>query len=242
MIQIRATKPSINAVISLIENKASQVELIVSPIALTEISKSVFTITSKKFLRDLSAEALQNPKKYHHLYEWGSIGSPTKKLFLIKRAKVQYGDLIIDFIPIKSTKPVPIPARLLEPGPTGKVVSAQHIFRSKMEIMEENKPVHIYTKKTIVFSPDGKELVFIPKGHVINIMNPGGQETTHALQKFSNTWFMIKAPMALSQSRLIQQIGNEVSKVVNRKGSTKTQVYETIRRVNSNYSQDLTVI
>ena len=111
-----------------------------------------------------------------------------------------------------------------------------------MEIMEENKPIHMVTKKTIVFSPDGRNLVFVPAGRVIDIMNPGGAKTTHALRDFSKIWYDTKAPMVISNSRLIQQIGNEVAKTINMQGSSAEMVYKTIKKVTSNYSQDRDVI
>jgi hypothetical protein len=36
-----------------------------------------------------------------------------------------------------------------------------------MEVIESNKPIHILTKKTIVFSPDGENLVFVPRNKII---------------------------------------------------------------------------
>ena len=213
--------------------------MIVSPTALTEISKAVFTITAKRFLQDLSMAAKQDPARFHHLYEWGQVGNPTQKLFIMKRTRIQYGQLQIDLIPMKSNKPVPIPTRLREPGPTGRTVSAKHIFRNKMEIMENNSPIHIYTKKTIVFSPDGQELVFLPKDRMINISHPGGPRTTHALREYTHTWYSMKAPTVITQSRLIRQIANEVAKTVNKQGSNPSQVYNTIKRVNSQYSREV---
>ena len=242
MIQFRIPETSIKSVQTLIQSKSNQLQLIVSPTSLTEIAKAVFTITGKKFIQDLSVAARQDPQRYHHLFEWGEVGNPSQKLFVMRRAKVQYGQLEIEILPLKSRKVVPIPARLLEPGPTGKVVSAQHIFRDKMDIMENDKPVHIYTRRTIVFSPDGQELVFVPKGRVIYIMHPGGSKTTHALKQYTQTWYRMKAPTAIIQSRLIRQIANEVVKTVNTQGSTTSMVYTAIRNVNSSYSKEVTTI
>ena len=242
MIQLTVPKSSFEAVSTLINSKIKQMEIVVSPISLTEISKAIFTITTKKFLKDLNIAALTEPKKYHHLYEWGDIGKENRKLFLLKRSSIKYGNLTIDIIPLKSTKPVPINSALVSPGPTGKKVTAKSIFRNKMEIMEENKPIHMVTKKTIVFSPDGSNLVFVPARKVIDIMNPGGAKTAHALRDFSKIWYDTKAPMVISNSRLIQQIGNEVAKTINMQGSSAEMVYKTIKKVTSNYSQDRDVI
>jgi len=242
MIQLMVPKSNFEAVSVLINSKVKQMEIVISPISLTEISKAIFTITTKKFLKDLSIAALTDPKKYHHLYEWGDVGKENRKLFLLKRSSVKYGNLTIDIIPLKSTKPVPINSVLASPGTTGKKVTTKSIFKNKMEIMEENKPIHMITKKTIVFTPDGKDLVFVPAGKVIDIMNPGGSKTTHALRDFSKIWYDTKAPIVINNSRLIQQIGNEVAKTINRQGSSPEMVYKTIKKVTSNYSQDRDII
>jgi hypothetical protein len=251
MIQIVVTDKTFNNVIKIIDSKVKQLEFVASPTALTEISKSIFTITSKRFLEDLAFQATHYPKKFHHLYEWDFVGHNSKKLFLIKRSHIQYGQLEIELVFLQSTTPVPIQARLLQPARTRysrrSVVSARHIFRDKASIMEDNNPIHIYTKRTIVFvgkeydgNPENDYLVFVPKDKVINIMNPGGNQTTHALQEFSQYWFKIKAPLAISQSNLIKQIGNRVAKVVNKQGSSISQVYNEIKQVNFEYSQEIT--
>lgn len=240
MMQLQVDPKSIVAAQTLIAEKVKQAELVVSPTSLTEIAKAIFTITSVKFLRDLSAAAIQDPERYHHLYEWSAVGNLNQKLFIMKRTTVQNGNLSITFVPVKSTKPVPINSRLLEPGPTGKVVSAEHIFREKMRIMENKEPIHFEAKRTVVFSPDGNKLVFVPKDTVINIMNPGGSQTTNALKNFSERWYSTIAPGAVSESRLMRQIGNEVAKVLNNSSSTPSQVQATIKRVTAAYSKELT--
>lgn len=241
MIQLEITRASIDKVEEVINSKIAQLELIVSPTALTEIAKAVFTVTTKKFLDDLALAARQNPAMYHHLYEWGEVGNTAQRLFVIQRSKVQYGDLIMTIIPMQSVKPVPIPTVESEPGDTGRSVSARAIFRDKMEIMENDTPVHIITKRTIVFSPDGESLIFLPPGKTIDIMHPGGPQTHHALQDFSRIWFASKAEIAVEQSQLIRQIGNRVAATVNQQGSTPAQVYSTIRSVNQEYSKEITV-
>lgn len=242
MIQLQIDPKSMQAVKFVIDEKVKQAEVIISPTSLTEIAKAMFTVTSKRFLRDLSVAAIEDPERFHHLYEWSAIGSPTNKLFLIKRSTVQYGKLSISFIPIKSTKPVPIDRRLLQPGSTGKVVSAQHIFRDKMKIMENGQPIHYEAKQTVAFSPDGNKIVFIPKGTAIDIINPGGVKTVNALRNFSAIWYSTTAPLALAESRLIRQIGNEVAKTMNSSRSSISQIQATIRRVTQAYSKEATIV
>jgi hypothetical protein len=238
-IQIKIDESSFKNIEKIVTHKVEQLEYVVSSNAKTEIAKAVFTITTKRFLKDLSNAAKNDEKKYHHLYESNKIGSNSKKLFLVKRTKFQHGDLNISFIPLKSTEPVRISKRLLRPGPTGKKVTARSIFRDKMEVMESNKPVHILTKRTIVFSPDGENLVFVPRNKIINIMSPGGKDTTNALQNFATTWYSTKAEIVVRQSSLFKRIASRVGVVVNRKGSTKSDVLNAIKQVTSKYSNEI---
>jgi hypothetical protein len=236
MIQVSINQSDINNIVEKISNKAKQAEATVSPMALTEIGKAVFTITSKAFIRDLSLVAKTEPKKYHHLYEWNEIGNPSQKLFLIKRTNVQYGNLKINFVPIKSNKPVPINSKLLQPGSTGKSVNSNHVFRNKMEIMESNKAVNITTKNTIVFLNKTNGLVFVPKGIVIHVLYPGGHATTNALKNFSEIWYKTRSESVINNSRIIKEIENCVATVLNRSDSTKTEVINSIKLTSEKYS------
>lgn len=242
MIQLQIDPKTIKAAETVILSKIGQAEEIISPASLSEIAKAVFTITSKRFLQDLAQTAMQNPQKYHHLYEWNRVGITSQKLFLIKRKSIQYGNLSITFVPMQSKTPVPINSALLIPGKTGKVVHSIHIFRDKMRIMEENIQIHYETKKTIVFNEFDEGLVFVPKNHIVNIMNPGGKETTGALKNYSNYWYQNNAENVVTQSRLIKQIGNEVVKTINSQNSSKTKVRDTIRKVAKSYSQEMVEI
>jgi hypothetical protein len=236
MIQVLINPSDINNIVEKIEQKVQQAEATVSPMALTEIGKAVFTITTKAFIRDLSLAAKTDPKKYHHLYEWNEIGRPSSKLFLIKRTNVQYGKLKITFIPIKSSKPVPIKSKLLEPGTTGKSVNSHYIFKNKMEIMESNTPIHIVTKNTIVFLNKENGLVFVPKNKIINILHPGGQATTNSLRNFSEIWYNTRSETVINNSRIIKEIENCVATVLNRPNSSKIEVINSIKQTSEKYS------
>lgn len=242
MIQITVDPKAIQAATDKIASKVKQLELIVSPISLTEISKAVFTITTKKFLKDLTVEALMDTQRYHHIYEWNSIGKTNKKLFVMKRSKVQYGNLIITIIPLQSTTLVPLKTIVTTAGPTGKSVTARSIFRDKMDIMENDIPIHYITKRNIVFTPDGTSLVFVHKDTPISILHPGGNKTTHALRDFADSWYATKASVAVSSSQLLSRIGQKVAIVVSQTGSTPAQVYAAITSVAQSYGSEISQI
>jgi hypothetical protein len=242
MIQLQVDPISTMNIQKMVMDKVSQAETVVSKKSLTEIAKAVFTITSKQFLRDLSMAAIQDPDRFHHLYEWSAVGNPNEKLFMMKRQSVTNGKLTITFVPVNSTKYVPISQDLLTPGETGKVVSSRHIFREKMRIMEDNSPVFFETKKTIVFSPNGYGMVFVPKNTILEIMDPGGGKTKGALREFSQSWYLNSANSAVVQSKMIDRIGKEVSKTLNSPNSSAAKVHDTIRKVTAAYSKEITSI
>jgi hypothetical protein len=239
-LQIKIDPISVNKSLDIVKEKVGQVELIVSKNSLTEIGKAVFTITSKRFLQDLAIAAIENPAKYHHLYEWSALGNVNKKLFKMRQASVRYGDVQIVFIPMKSTENVPISPTLLVPGPTGKTVTRRSIFRDKMKIMESGQQIHMVTKRTIAFLDDQDDLLFLPKNTVINILHPGGKDTTNALNNFAENWYSTKAAIVVSQSKLIKQIGNAVAKEINTGNSTPAKIQATIKKVNQSYSRGAT--
>lgn len=242
MIRVQVNPAVITSVNKMISEKIDMAEEIIRPRSLTEIAKAAFVITGKQFLRDLSAAAIQDPDRYHHLYEWNAIGNDKQRLFIMRRDGVRSGNLVISLIPKPSTTFVPIDTELLEPGETGKVVSSQHIFRDKMRVMEENTPIFYETKRTIVFSSNPGTLVFVPKNTIIEIMDPGGGRTQYALKNFSSNWYSMSAQSAMLDSRIFDQIGKEVTKVINRGSSTNSQVFAAVNRVTSRYSKETTTL
>jgi hypothetical protein len=241
MIEIIINPEDISNFNVIVQNKVKSAEFMAHYKSMTEVAKAMFTITTKKFLQDLSVAAQNDHKRYHHLYEWEAIGRTSRKLFAMERTRVIGGELIITIVPIKSTKAVPIRSPLNIPGPTGKVVTAKHIFRDKMQVIENNDPVTIETKRTIVFSPDGQKLIFVPKDKVITIKNPGGTAAKDALLEFSNTWYSTKPEMVMDQSRLIRQMANRVVDLLNTDAANPESVYRTIQEVNKSYSKEITV-
>lgn len=240
MIQVQVNPAVISAVNKMVSDKIDMAEEIIRPRSLTEIAKAVFVITGNRFLRDLSAAAIQDPDRFHHLYEWNQVGNNNQRLFIMRREGVRSGNLVISLIPKPSTSFVPIDTELLQPGETGKVVSSQSIFRDKMRIMEENTPIFYETKRTIVFSSNPGMLVFVPKNTVIEIMSPGGGRTQYALRNFANQWYSMSAQSAIIDSRMFEQIGREVAKVMNKSSSTNAQVFAAVNRVTSRYSKEVT--
>jgi len=205
----------------------------------TQINKAVFTITTKKFLKDFSIESAFNPKKYFHVFEWGEVGNPKEKLFVIKRQSVTGPNMTIKIDFKKSKKTVPIPKELQFPSnKKGRSVSKKSIFANKAEIMESGKPVTFTTKQAIVFfSNDDKNIHFIPARTVVNIMNPGGKATKHSFTKFVEKWYATKVDQTLKSSGLFQNIENAVGNSLENLGAGKNASKEAIRLVTEKYAQ-----
>ena len=71
-------------------------EELAKPSVVQEISKAVFTVTGERFVQAVDRFAVQNPKKMHHVYEWGGLGKPNARLFVIERTNILGGVLDIN--------------------------------------------------------------------------------------------------------------------------------------------------
>lgn len=225
-----------------LDNKVEGIQEIVSVKSKNDISKAVFTITSKKFLSDFALEAASNPSKYHHMFEWKKVGNKSAKLFKIKRGTLGAGNLSISFNFQKSKTQVPIPKALTTPGRTGKSVTKRHIFFDKAEVMESGRPVTFTTKQYIAFLSGGDtgRIRFVPPRTLVRINNPGGRMTAGSFDKYVTKWYSNKVDAVLKSSGLFDNIGNAVAKSLANKGSGQSKAREAIRMVTEKYSQGVT--
>jgi hypothetical protein len=193
------------------------------PKALENISKAVFSITGKRFMIDIDSYSKRNPKKMHHLYEWGKIGNSNARLFMLERSSMINGNLEISTNFLKSKMPVPVNPELLKPGKTGKSVSSKSIFRDKAQVMESGSKVSFTAQKILAFmGSDG--IVFVSPGTQINILNPGGVQTKNALAIYMLDWYTRKGHQIMDSSGFYEKIINDVSKVLNSKNPTPDKV------------------
>jgi hypothetical protein len=232
---------NINTLFNELENKIDGVNQLITKETESQLAKAVFTITTKKFIKDFGIEAALNPKKYFHMYEWNSVGNPSKKLFSIKRQSASYGNLKIAVNYKQSRTPVPIPGKLQESRNKNKRVKKRSVFVNKAEIMETGKPVSFTTKQYIAFlsQKDGK-VRFVAPGKTVRISNPGGNLTKGAFDKFLTTWYANKVESAVSSSGMIDMVGKRVATSLNQKGGGKVAAKEAIRIVAESYSQGVT--
>ncbi len=208
----------------------TNLESLTSPKILDQISRAVFSITGKRFMIDVDNYSKMNPKKMHHVYEWGRTGQSTARLFILKRSSILDGSLIISTDFLSSRMPVPINPELLMPGKTGKVVSRKNIFANKAEVMEAGTPVS-FTAKRVLAMVGSNGIAFIAPGTKINILHPGGLQTKNAFATYLLEWYTKNGNRIMDSSGLYERIANDVSLVLNSKNANVTQIQQAITRI-----------
>jgi phage antirepressor YoqD-like protein len=174
-----------------LEDKIDGIEQLVSRETKSQIAKAVFTITTKKFIKDMNMQAVLNPAKYFHMYEWNAVGNTNKKLFEVKRQSISDGNLKINISYKPSKTAVPIPPELKIPGKKGKSAKKRSVFVNKAEVMESGRPVSFTTKQFIVFlSQRDNKMRFIRPNKTVRIQQPGGKLTTRAFDKFLTRYLL----------------------------------------------------
>jgi hypothetical protein len=120
----------------------------------------------------IDSNARVMPDALHHMYEWYSTGSPEARLFDIEYISKSNG--------ISFTSSFRQSSSVRE----GSMVP----FYNKAEIMEKGLSVRIRPIRSDVLAfQDGGETVFTKKE--INIMNPGGSQTTGSYENVFNQFF-----------------------------------------------------
>lgn len=192
--------------------RVNDVKELTSPSVMQEIAKAAFTITGSQFAQAVDRYSVRNPKRMHHVYEWGQIGNPSARLFVIKREGILGGTLDIDVSFKMSRKPVPIPSELT--GMQGnRSVSSKSIFKDKANVMESGRSVKFIAKKVLTFLGDDGQ-VFVAPGTQITINNPGGVQTKNAFQTFMVEWYIQNAQSVMDSSGFYETIATGAAKAV----------------------------
>jgi hypothetical protein len=200
------------------------------PKVLDEISRAVFSITGERFMIAADNYARVNPKKMHHVYEWGNIGRSNARLFELRRAAILNGSLVISSNFLPSRLPVPVSPELLMPGVTGKSVSRRSIFANKAEVMEAGTPVSFNAKRVLAFMGNNG-IAFIKPGTQINILHPGGIQTKNAFAEYMLNWYTQNGNEIMDSSGLYERIANDVSNVLSSSRSGIAQVQAAVANI-----------
>jgi hypothetical protein len=241
MITLKANDFDITDIISELDLKVSGVEELQSPVILEALANAVFTLSAKAFVKAMNLQAKAFPKQYHHIYEWNNTGTETGRLFFLFRDSSADGVLTIKPGFIKSTKKVPIAPELLMPGKTGKVVASRSVFYDKAKVMEAGTPV-IYRASKNIPLPNNGVLRFVAAGTVIKNYNPGGREVKGSFEKFFKTWYTTKVQSVISSSGIVDNIDQELAKVLNEKGAGALEVQKAVVSLLKQYSKNEAVV
>jgi hypothetical protein len=214
MIQLSVNTSNVDKRLNLAIEALGQMQ---SPFFLEEMAKATFTIVGERFVFAADRFAVQNPKKMHHVYEWGQIGNPRARLFIIERISALNGHLIINSSFTPSKVPVPINPELLIPGKSGKYVNKKNIFKNKADVMEKGLPIQ-YTAANILAFAGRTGLMFLKPGTIVNIKNPGGIATKNSFSSFMLEWYNKNAQLIMNSSGIYEKISSEASKIIENNG------------------------
>ena len=208
----------------------ASLEEMTGPGVVGAISRATFSITGERFMIAADNYARANPKKMHHVYEWGKIGNKIGRLFVLERSLLVNGNLLITTNFLPSKMPVPINKELLIPGRTGKAVSRKSIFANKAKVMEAGTPVS-FTAKRVLAMVGGSGIAFVAPGTVVNILHPGGLQTKNAFASYMVEWYTKKAGAIMDSSGFYEMISDEVARVMNSSNYGIMQVRSAVEKV-----------
>lgn len=238
MIQLQINAKTL---ISEIDNKLSGIKELTAPTVLQEIAKAAFTITGERFMIDADNYSRNNPKKMHHVYDWGGIGKPFARLFILERSRILSGSLQISAKFIASKLPVPIPAELQTPGSNGRSVTSKNIFRNKAQVMEDGQAITYNARKMLAFL--GTEgIVFVAPGTTINIEHPGGISTKNAFAEYFARWYSDNAQTIMNSSGIYEKIVDSAANALNRTGSGIAEVRKAVANTVASTVGDRSII
>jgi len=229
MIKLQLSKKDIDNLTNELNLKIEGIGQVTKGPMLQEISRAAFVILSQRFLKSVDTHSRLNPKKMHHVYEWGKIGNPSARLFILERSNMMNGSVITSrFLTSKSL--VPIPLSLKSPGKSGKSVKSKHVFRNKADVMENGKPVTIHANKILAFMGDNG-IQFVQPGTVMHILNPGGKQVKNAFSQYMYTWYQENSQVIMDSSGLYERIVNEASLVLSKNNTGPADVRAAVKRI-----------
>lgn len=244
MPQITVSKTDLNAILVEAKNKVEGVSSLRTPMNQEYIAKAVFTIAGQAFVRKTNSVAAMQPKRFHHIYEWNSVGNESQRLFRLVRTSVKSGRLIISSEFTDSKKNVPVNPRLKVARNSSRSVGSNHVFRKKASVMESGRPLRISAKasKSLVFpNRSGDGLVF---AKTVLVNNPGGKEVKNSFSTHMRSWFSNPGniSVAISSSGFNKALEKELANALNVNGAGSVVANSIIRSISTKYSQGRTAI
>ena len=210
--------------------KVESIGIMTQPQYLEQVAKAAFTIVGEKFMLATDRYSVQNPKKMHHIYEWGQIGNPRARLFILQRSSILKGTLIVEPRFLFSKKTVPINPELLIPGKSGKYVTSKNVFKNKAQVMENGLPISYIAQRNLIFMGRGGK-TFIKPGALVQIKNPGGVATKNSFSTWMLDWYNKNAQSVMNSSGLYEKITNEASLILNKDYSRPSDILNSVKNI-----------
>lgn len=139
----------------------------------------IFNQVKEDFGLYVDSQARMKPKSLHHVYEWGSPGVKSARLFKLKQLDSTGVSLRFNYELLPSKRYVP-----------ATISKKRYLFANKAYIMEEGIPVIISPRasKRLVFKIDDN-VVFMPKGASVTVQRPGGRAATNQFKLAYSRFF-----------------------------------------------------
>lgn len=137
-----------------------------------EFNRVLGGYTAEALGQYIDSKARMNPDSLHHVYEWGSVGESSSRLFTFNViSKANSIEISGKFLP--SRKPSP---------------NSEDAFSNKAEIMENRIEITIEPKESdVLVFEDGGDTVFVSKS--ISISNPGGDAVAGSFKEVVDEFF-----------------------------------------------------
>jgi hypothetical protein len=155
-----------------------------SPQTKQRITKKTFEIVRDTVYDNVDARARSNSLAFHHLYEWGWSGDPSKRLFKVVSVGRGTDNFAMSYQFLHSSVPVPN--------------SLNHVFWDKARVMELGISVTIAPTyaDALVFYVDGGDTKVVTTKPV-TVEQPGGDYVAGSLRK---EFMMITRPSSIARN------------------------------------------
>jgi hypothetical protein len=179
-----------------------------TPQHINEVVLATNSAINAAFITHMSGEAFNDPKKFHHMYEWGRTGDPNSKLWKhVLRGSGAARTTAFEFVASKKSVPI-------SPEKAAVGVQRNHIFVWKAPVMELGLPVRIYPKiaKKMVIDSESGGLIYTDK--VIDIPRQGTKDTWNSFTDEFLRWYMSGIPNKIIKSIVEPRVNAAARKAI----------------------------
>ena len=192
--QVFNTDKFVEKVISLtVYDSTLLTNLYINPVNQQKINRGAAFLIKNYFDQYMDAKARQNPKAYHHVYEFNQTGQSSARLFKANISNTPDGSAIISYN-FTSAK---------VPNDYG------YAFPDKAEVMEKNDPIVILPKKKEYLKYILENGQFVTSKKSI-VENPGGKEVANSFETTFGSFMATQPGIILQKFRFFNMIENSI--------------------------------